>query len=308
MVLNQLEGEHMRGALNLSKLMFYLNPTISTMEVLSDVVISIRRAEICGGQVLGLLFDKIAALTGDSSDQKILVHLTRLAAVPYMETLKLWIKKGIIDDSQQEFLIEDNEIIRRQELPEHYSADYWEKRYTIRRERIPKFLASVSDIILRTGKYLNVIRQCGKNLAPPDDGKLEFCPMQQTHIQFISRAYHFASSTLLEVLMKENDLMGHLVSVKRYLLLHQGDFITQFMDACEEELGKNVDQVLPMKLENLLGLTQRMSSAKNDPYKDDLKCELLTYDLATQMSKIMVNEEGKKLQLFFIYTILRITF
>lgn len=87
--------------------------------------------------------------------------------------------------------------------------------------------------------------------------------------------------------------MGHLMSVKRYLLLHQGDFITQFMDACEEELAKNVDKVLPMKLENLLGLTLRLSSAKNDPYKDDVHCELLTYNLVTQMSKIMNNEEGK---------------
>lgn len=87
--------------------------------------------------------------------------------------------------------------------------------------------------------------------------------------------------------------MGHLMSVKRYLLLHQGDFITQFMDACEDELAKNVDKVLPMTLENLLGLTLRLSSAKHDPYKDDVHCELLTYDLVTQMSKIMNNEEGK---------------
>lgn len=47
-------------------------------------------------------------------------------------------------------------------MPLDYSADYWLKKYTIRRERIPIFLESVSDIILRAGKYLNVIRQCGK--------------------------------------------------------------------------------------------------------------------------------------------------
>lgn len=61
-----------------------------------------------------------------------------------------------------QFLVEDNEVIQREELPLDYSADYWEKRYTIRRERIPIFLERVADVILRTGKYLNVIRQCGK--------------------------------------------------------------------------------------------------------------------------------------------------
>lgn len=46
-------------------------------------------------------------------------------------------------------------------MPVDYSADYWEKKYAIRRERIPIFLECVADIILRAGKYLNVIRQCG---------------------------------------------------------------------------------------------------------------------------------------------------
>jgi gamma-tubulin complex component 2 len=53
-------------------------------------------------------------------------------------------------------------VIQKEELPLDYSADYWEKRYTIRRERIPVFLERVADVILRTGKYLNVIRQCGE--------------------------------------------------------------------------------------------------------------------------------------------------
>lgn len=49
-------------------------------------------------------------------------------------------------------------------MPVDYSADYWEKKYAVRRERIPKFLEPVADIILKAGKYLNVIRQCGKIL------------------------------------------------------------------------------------------------------------------------------------------------
>lgn len=63
----------------------------------------------------------------------------------------------------QEFMIEDNELINKEELPVDYSADYWEKRYSIQRDRVPKFLDKFTDIILRTGKYLNVISQCGKS-------------------------------------------------------------------------------------------------------------------------------------------------
>ncbi|XP_054729758.1 gamma-tubulin complex component 2 homolog isoform X1 [Anastrepha obliqua] len=291
LLLAQLESELNAGNLTVHKMLFYVRPTLNTMEVLAGAVSDILVNELRGGQVLTLLFNKISALTGDEESQKFVIQLTQLAAVPYMEILQLWVQKGVICDPQQEFLVEDNEVIRREELPEHYSADYWEKRYTIRRERIPCFLEKVSDIILCTGKYLNVIRQCGKKVTPPQSMNLQFSPTNQNYINVIQNAYRFASKNLLEVLLKENDLMGHLMSVKRYLLLHQGDFITQFMDACEDELTKNVDKVLPMTLENLLGLTLRLSSAKHDPYKDDVHCELLTYDLVTQMSKIMNNEE-----------------
>lgn len=61
-----------------------------------------------------------------------------------------------------QFLVKDNEVIQKEDMPVDYSADYWDKKYSIEREKIPKFLESVADIILKAGKYLNVIRQCGK--------------------------------------------------------------------------------------------------------------------------------------------------
>lgn len=211
-----------------------------------------------------------------------------------MNILYLWITKGIIDDPQNEFLIEDNEIKSRDETPENYSTDYWEKRYTPRRERIPRFLEKCSDVILRTGKYLNVIRQCGKKIDLENFNRFhQFCPTNQAYMNIILEAYEFASKILLDVVLKENDLMGHLVSIKKYLLLYQGDFISQLMDACEEELIKNIDKILPVKLENLLGLTLRLSSAKNDPYKDNLHCDIMPVNLVTQMGKITHKLDGK---------------
>lgn len=65
-------------------------------------------------------------------------------------------------------MVEDNEVIEKEELPFDYSSDYWEKRYVIRREKIPVFLERVADVILLTGKYLNVIRQCGKLTCQTD--------------------------------------------------------------------------------------------------------------------------------------------
>lgn len=60
-------------------------------------------------------------------------------------------------------------------------------------------------------------------------------------------------------------------SIKRYFLMDQGDFFVHFMDLTEEELKKPVDDIAPPRLEALLELALRMSTANTDPFKDDLK-------------------------------------
>lgn len=61
-------------------------------------------------------------------------------------------------------MIVDNMSIEKLEndvLDGKYSEDYWVQRYIIQNEsNVPSFLEHVKDKILRTGKYLNVIRKC----------------------------------------------------------------------------------------------------------------------------------------------------
>merc|ERR1712179_716623 len=110
----------------------------------------------------------------------------------------------------------------------------------------------------------------------------------------LERAYTIASRNLLDLLVKDRDLIGHLKSVKHYFLLDQGDFIVQFMDLCGEELCQSVDLVEPTRLESLLELALRTSSANEDPYKDNVRVELLPYDLIYQMNKIMSIETSNE--------------
>ena len=103
----------------------------------------------------------------------------------------------------------------------------------------------------------------------------------------LEKAYATASKNLLELLIMDNDLIGHLKSVKHYFLLDQGDFVVQFFDVCGDELTQNVDNVEPTRLESLLELAIRTSVVNSDPYKDNVRVELLPYDLIYQMNKIL---------------------
>lgn len=53
--------------------------------------------------------------------------------------------------------------------------------------------------------------------------------------------------------------------------MDKGDFFVHFMDLTEEELKKPVDDIVPTRMEALLELALRMSTANTDPFKDDLK-------------------------------------
>ena len=59
---------------------------------------------------------------------------------------------------------------------------------------------------------------------------------QKSDSQFqamIDSAYAETSSVLIEILMKKYKLMDHFNSLRRYLLLGQGDFIRHLMDLME---------------------------------------------------------------------------
>lgn len=117
--------------------------------------------------------------------------------------------------------------------------------------------------------------------------KIEYKLDKKHYVDVIQKAYRYASQTLLTVFLDEQDLLGRLKSVKHYFLLDKGDFIVSFFTLCEKEFNKKLIDVNPARLESLLDLALRLSSAISDPYKEDLKAKLLRYNLQSQMLKIL---------------------
>ncbi|KAK2716064.1 gamma-tubulin complex component 2-like isoform X2 [Artemia franciscana] len=284
----QLETEHIQGSLSMQKLYYHLQPSMSTMTFLSSIAEDISKDNIKGGAILSYLYRRISRMMGNAEAQKLCVFLLETSAKPYFNILKQWTLKGIIKDPYGEFLVDDHDIRNLENAPKNpaYSDDYWEKRYSIREDQMPIFLEKVADMILRTGKYLNVLRQCGK-LIPKGNGKdIVYKHTDSTYLENIEEAYSVASKNLLVHLMKEEDLLGRLKSMKQYFFMEAGDFLLQFQELTESELLKNADDIVLIRLEPLLELALRTSSANADPYKDDLRISLLTFDLQTLINKI----------------------
>ncbi|XP_030832712.1 gamma-tubulin complex component 2-like [Strongylocentrotus purpuratus] len=265
----QLEHQFRQGQLPLQRFWFYIQPCKQTMEILASIAQAIDRGASTGGAVLSLLHERTVTMIGDTRAQNLCLFLTQSACAPYFEILEKWIYKGIIKDPYCEFMIEEHEALRKEKLQQEYNDAYWEQHYTICRDRIPVFLETVADKILRTGKIPQVIRECGR------DPK---CPHAE-EILYTLKERQYVSTLNTPISMQAG-------SIKRYFLLEQGDFFVHLMDITTEEMKKQVDEIIPSRLESLLELALRTSQAKSDNFKDDLRVALLPYDLITQLLRI----------------------
>uniref|UniRef100_A0A4W5LKA2 Gamma-tubulin complex component n=1 Tax=Hucho hucho TaxID=62062 RepID=A0A4W5LKA2_9TELE len=147
-VVAQLEHLAMRGDLSLSKLWFYVQPSLRAMELLSNVVKS------SVAQQGGALLSGIAHVptSGDAKATSVLNFLLEKASAPYLQMLELWIYHGELKDPYDEFMVASDETLQKEEVSDDPWSKYWERRYTLRATHVPSYLDRVAHKVLTTGK------------------------------------------------------------------------------------------------------------------------------------------------------------
>ncbi|XP_028054407.1 gamma-tubulin complex component 2-like isoform X2 [Camellia sinensis] len=269
----QLEHQFRLGRLSIQGLWFYSQPMMGPMQALSIVIKKASADNFVGSAVLNLLQSQAKAMAGDHAVRLLLEKMTQSASSAYLGILERWVYEGVIDDPYGEFFIAENKSLRKESLTQDYGAKYWRQRYSLK-DDIPSFLANAAGTILTTGKYLNVMRECGHSVQVPVSENIKLMSFGTNHhyLECIKAAYEFASGELLNLIKEKYDLMGKLRSIKHYLLLDQGDFLVHFMDIARDELLKKPDEISVEKLQSLLDLALRTTAAAADPCHEDLTC------------------------------------
>ncbi|KAK7846779.1 gamma-tubulin complex component 2 [Quercus suber] len=269
----QLEHQFQLGRLSMQGLWFYCQPMMGSMQALSTVIQKASTNNFAGSAVLNLLQSQAKAMAGDNAVRSLLEKMTQCASNAYLGILERWVYEGVIDDPYGEFFIAENKSLQKESLTLDYDAKFWRQRYSLK-DGIPSFLANIAGKILTTGKYLNVMRECGHHVQVPvsENSKLMIFGSNHHYLECIKAAYDFASSELLNLIKEKYDLIGKLRSIKHYLLLDQGDFLVHFMDISRDELTKKIDEISVEKLQSLLDLALRTTAAAADPCNEDLTC------------------------------------
>ncbi|KAG6419741.1 hypothetical protein SASPL_116253 [Salvia splendens] len=269
----QLDHQFHLGKLSVQGLWFYCQPMLGAMQALTIVIKKASASNFIGSAILNLLQSQAKAMAGDHVVRSLLEKMSQSASQAYLVILERWVYEGVIDDPYGEFFIAENKSLQKESLTQDYYTKYWQQRYSLK-DDIPSFLANAAETILTTGKYLNVMRECGHCIQVPvaENTKLTMVGSNHRYLECIKAAYDFASGELLNLIKDKYDLKGKLMSIKHYLLLDQGDFLVHFMDIAREELMKKPDEISVEKLQSLLDLALRSTAAVADPYHEDLTC------------------------------------
>ncbi|KAH8256158.1 hypothetical protein KR026_009445 [Drosophila bipectinata] len=285
-LLAKLETDLQDKKLNLKDLVRQARPWLATLKLYSGMA-EVARGEVNSAQLLSLLDESFGSQKFTDPELKARVSKTMGDVTrSYMKIVQLWTQKGIIYDTQNEFFVHDNERPNSMSstllTPEQCCFDYWHHRYHVLPDRLPDFLLNQGEHIFLAGKYLNILRQCNVTMKLMQQPLL-YVPGEIKHMEIIKDSYELPAKKLLEILMKEHQLASHLQNLWAYFLMQREGFADALLNRCHKQLQRNVDRLIPEKMQSLLSEVLQQST---DPFKDMLRCHLKACDAATQLSEL----------------------
>ena len=271
--------------LSLTQLSYHLSSPASTFLHLSSVLS--QTAHQVGGAVLTVLHAALLS-SGDPTHRSLLTLLLHSASIPYLSLLSSWLYCGSFSDPYHEFLIRSNSSVSSSHLHSAFNDSYWDSRWSVEAVNAPPFIAGLTERILVTGKYLNVIRECGQQGEMPMEGRLPlpYSSQSRDYAQVVEAAYSWASRALLSLLLGEYRLVSHLHSMQSFFFLAQGDWFVHFLDIAEVELAKPYYHTQRTQLQPLLALALKASRAAHDPHHELLTCYLQPHSLLQKIEAI----------------------
>lgn len=280
----QLETALRTGGFSIAKLWYHIQPSMDTLALLHRVASHVYG--LTGGLVLGGI-EEVMSRSSLSVAQDLCEFLLQHAARPYFGMVSRWVYDGRLDDTYGEFFISES-ARARDERSGGPAADFWQKHFVLEERTVPQFLSASRDKILHAGKYLHVfssVASPGAQLPEPENrSRLRYSRRRRDLTEAIDSAYRRASIALLHLFMNSPaigglDLPGRLRSMRSFFFLGKADWFSHFMDTAGAELEQTAHDVPLARLEGLLDLAIRASSAAADPYREDISCGMHSFPI-----------------------------
>lgn len=160
----QLEHQAMLGNLTLQALWYYVQSPYTALRLVAKIA-----TECCvlrGAAILDVLHSTATSspTVGDSAAVALAERLLRVSSQPYFAMLGRWIYEGIVDDPYEEFMVQEDCSIGRDDLSSDGSSAFWSSKFKLREREsdgakdVPMFLSKEAQTILDIGKAVCLAR------------------------------------------------------------------------------------------------------------------------------------------------------
>ncbi|XP_060528950.1 gamma-tubulin complex component 3 [Cylas formicarius] len=213
---------------------------------------------------------------GSKCAQEVSERVLKAVCKPLYIMLSRWLLDGEINDPCNEFFIEAKHAISAERL--------WHEKYNVRKAMVPSFINMEQALrILATGKSINFLRQICKDggqlpgsealqkLFKTTSAEALFKPEESIEFHStLESVYKETSLRVLDLLKNKFNLYDHLQSLRRYLLLGQGDFIRYLLELLAPELNKPAGEIYGHTLSTILETAIRVTNAQYE-HEDTLQ-------------------------------------
>lgn len=285
--IGQLENLFKQGSLNMHKFCYLLSSFRETLDTLARLCLQATREKAKGSVLLDMVHNFYLDTKYIKDVSSVTEFVLRKTMEPYLDKLEGWLFFGSLQDHFGEFLV------RKKEGQKSKSADFWNSRYYICQENVPRFLSRFVHQILVCGKYLVVVKEYSdeKVLRNPLHKKLEL--MQEREMaNVLEEALSYANKLLLDVLFRENKLLQRLESLRDAFLLSNSDFLNTFFDLAQESLNSGIFDLQQEELVPLFELAIRSSTFDKNIFKEKFGLTFFNLNVEQQITK-MLKSSGK---------------
>ena len=229
-----------------------------------------------GGEIVSALYNYWR--NGSQLIQSLIRPLLEEVGLPLLHMIKSWMIEGeLIDTFHEFFIIQDYSITRKRT---------WKDMFKVNSEMVPCFFSEeLTKKILLTGKSLYFLRkECKEEEWSESVAEISsIVGIEQAGFHWITRVSLSTNEKLINVLFGKYRLQEHVVMVKKYLLMNQGDFHHAFMEGIYTTLDLPAAKIYKHSLVNILEAAIKSSN-----------CQFHDYEFISRLKVVLEDIKGKQ--------------
>ncbi|EJW89007.1 hypothetical protein WUBG_00087, partial [Wuchereria bancrofti] len=245
----ELENRSDQRSLTLAEVATYMRPYMQITKQLNDVLATMIKNDLVGGEVLSMLSEQIRKCVSPTT-RDMLQKFEVAGLEQYFELLFWWIRYGKIQDYCHDFMIWDlksSKMFTKSDIvpgDNSNKLNNFDDQFCVVEALCPSQLQPAFEDVVNCGIYLNIAEMIKGETTTFDDERigeeeeLEEWKRKSVDdvVRDVKKARLKASKDLVQILRKQFGLDEYFESFHNFLLLQRSDWLVSFYELSRDML------------------------------------------------------------------------